>query len=142
MGVSASARKTPQVSQCAKNRGFRYSKKCPPSFAMREKPRFPILKKMPSEFHDAQKSEVSDTQKIALRSFANSSNPQIDTLQFPNPQKCLPKSPKVTKRPPKFPYTPQSRGFLAPLMRPHPRPTPDHSPKSSPSRHRAVKSAV
>ena len=106
--------------------------KSPPKFRDAQKSEVSNTLKMPSEFHDAQKSEVSDTQKIALRSFANSSNPQIDTLQFPNPQKCLPKSPKVTKRPPKFPYTPQSRGFLAPLMRPHPRPTPDPPPKKLP----------
>lgn len=112
MGVSASARKTPQVSGYAKNRGFEHAKN-------------------------------------ALQSFANSSKPEIDTLQFPNPQKCLPKSPKVTKRHPKFRNSQKKRGllyskklespFIAPKSGVPPHPT---TPPSAPSRHRAVKSAV
>ena len=87
--------KAPQVSRCAKNRGFEHAKN-------------------------------------ALQSFANSSKPENDTLQFLTPQTCLPKSPKVTKRHPKFPYTPKSREFpnIQPKPRPHPHPTPDHTPKA------------
>ena len=107
----------------AQKNGVSDTPKSPPSFAIREKPRFPILKKCPS-------------------SFANSFKPQNDTLQFLTPQKCLQKSPKVTKQHPKFPYTPKSREFPNTQPKPHPRSPPDHTPKSAPSRHRAVKSAV
>lgn len=112
------------------------------------------------KFRNARKNGVSDTPKSplqvsryaknrgfehaknALQSFANSSKPENDTLQFLTPQKCLQKSPKVTKQHPKFPYTPKSREFPNTQPKPHPRSPPDHTPKSAPSRHRAVKSAV
>ena len=90
-GVSDSP-KSPQVSRYAKNRGFRYSKKCPPSFA-------------------------------------NSSKPENNTLQFLPHQKSLQKSPKVTKRHPKFPYTPKSREFPNTQPKPRPRPHPTTPPK-------------
>ena len=108
MGVSASARKTPQVSQCAKKRGFRYPKK-------------------PPQVSRYAKNRGFEHAKNAIRSFANSSKPENNTLQFLTPQKCLPKSPKVAKRHPKFPYTPKSREF--PNIQPKPRP---RSPPTTP----------
>ena len=111
MGVSASARKTPQVSGNAKNRGFRYPKK-------------------PPQVSRCAKIRGFEHAKNALQSFANSSKPENDTLQFQTPQKCLPKSPKVTKRQLKFPYTPKSREFPNTQPKPRPRPHPQKRPIS------------
>ena len=116
MGVSASARKTPQVSQCAKKWGS-------------------DTPKSPPQVSRCAKNRGFEHAKNALQSFANSSQPENDTLQFLTPQKSLSKSPKVTKRHPKFPYTPKSREFPNTQPKPRPRSPPTTPPKrpSSPS---------
>ena len=59
--------------------------------------------KMPSKVSQCAKNRGFEHAKNALQSFANSSKPENNTLQFLTPQKSLQKSLKVTKRHPKFP---------------------------------------